>query len=146
MSGKALEKELESLTRDYTRKVQAVFNRTIKPLFDKYPNIHGVSWLQYTPYFCDGDPCYFGVYADLYYGLSIDFDGTGYEDYENLMAYREEGTDGIADDEELKKVFQDFEAFFYAFDPEQLQAVVPDEGRVYLTRDGIISVESYEHD
>lgn len=147
MSVKLLQEELKALDEEYTKNVQTVFKRAIKPLFDQYPNVSGVSWLQYTPYFCDGDPCYFGVYADLYYGLSIDFDGKGYEDYENLMSYRKDDIDDDVDDDmELKKMFQYFEAFLYAFDAEQLQKVVPDEGRVYLTRDGVMTVESYAHD
>lgn len=30
-------------------------------LFDKFPEIDGVVWDQYTPYFNDGEPCYFSV-------------------------------------------------------------------------------------
>ena len=29
--------------------------------FEKHPSVLGVAWTQYTPYFCDGDACTFGV-------------------------------------------------------------------------------------
>lgn len=32
-----------------------------KRFFEKYPQVAGIRWTQYTPYFNDGDPCSFGV-------------------------------------------------------------------------------------
>lgn len=37
-----------------------------KEYFDKHPEVYGVKWEQYTPYFNDGDPCEFrlnGIYT-----------------------------------------------------------------------------------
>jgi hypothetical protein len=147
MNNKSFHEELKSLDREYSKNVQTIFKRAIKPLFEQYPNVNGVSWLQYTPYFCDGDPCYFQMYADIYYGLLLKFDDSEYEDYENLLAYRRESVDDeIVDDEELRNVYKAFEDFLYTFTSEQMERIIPDEGRVYLARDGAMSVESYEHD
>lgn len=37
-----------------------------KVLFDTYPQIVGIKWAQYTPYFNDGDECIFGVHGVEY--------------------------------------------------------------------------------
>lgn len=34
--------------------------------FNEHPDIHALSWRQYTPYFNDGDPCVFGVREPYY--------------------------------------------------------------------------------
>ncbi len=74
--------EYTQLRRDLAQKqgkptVEALF----APLF-RYPGIKAASWTQYTPYFNDGEPCEFNVYADLrlYAGDEL---GDGEEYYED---------------------------------------------------------------
>lgn len=56
--------------------IQAVF----APLF-RYPGITGASWMQYTPYFNDGEPCEFNVYSDIrLYADEVLEDDEGYDD------------------------------------------------------------------
>ena len=47
--------------------LQEQFPAMFKELFDKYPNVSSIGWVQYTPYFNDGDECTFSVYLDDLY-------------------------------------------------------------------------------
>lgn len=39
----------------------SLFNEKTKQLFQDHPTLAAFRWTQYTPYFNDGDPCYFGA-------------------------------------------------------------------------------------
>lgn len=58
--------ELKALKSQYDRKLQeegeAAVKDAFKDLFVTYPEVESVYWNQYTPYFNDGDPCYFRVH------------------------------------------------------------------------------------
>ena len=58
--------ELKQIKAEYDRKLQhegkAAVKDAFKDLFDKYPEVRSVVWSQYTPYFNDGEPCYFSVH------------------------------------------------------------------------------------
>ena len=58
--------ELKEMKAAYDRKLQqegeAAVKDAFKDLFDKYPEVRSVVWSQYTPYFNDGDVCYFSVH------------------------------------------------------------------------------------
>jgi hypothetical protein len=41
-----------------------VLLKKAKLIFDKHPALSSFGWTQYTPYFNDGEACYFGVQAD----------------------------------------------------------------------------------
>lgn len=57
--------ELKAMKEAYDRKLQhegqAAVKDAFKDFFDKYPEVRSIVWTEYTPYFCDGDPCYFEV-------------------------------------------------------------------------------------
>lgn len=49
---------------------EAAMVEYFRDVFAAYPELHGVQWEQYTPYFNDGDECIFGVHEP-------EFDVTG---------------------------------------------------------------------
>lgn len=51
---KALQKEID-------QECKKEFGLRAKHLFDTCPGLESFSWTQFTPYFNDGDTCYFGV-------------------------------------------------------------------------------------
>lgn len=51
-------KELDSLVEKEGRSILSGF---FSDFFADNPDIHGIKWTQYTPYFMDGDPCVFGM-------------------------------------------------------------------------------------
>jgi hypothetical protein len=79
--------ELKAMKEAYDRKLQhegqAAVKDAFKDLFDKFPEARSISWRQYTPYFCDGDPCYFGVHE---FDVSLGTDETLKEQIKELKA------------------------------------------------------------
>lgn len=57
--------ELKEMKSAYDRKLkeegEAAVKDAFKDVFDKFPEIRSIMWTQYTPYFNDGDQCYFSV-------------------------------------------------------------------------------------
>ena len=95
-----------------------------KNTFEKYPQLHSVSWSQYTPYFNDGDTCTFRSnheYAD------IEGDGLEY---------------GKPEYEAIKK---EIRTFLSQFDDDLLKALCGDHVQLVVTKEGI-SVEEYDHE
>lgn len=57
---KELRKEERKIQKELGEVAKKAFKVGYKELFEKYPDLKSFSWTQYTPYFNDGDPCYFG--------------------------------------------------------------------------------------
>ena len=55
-----LKDEIFNLSKD-------VFEDGCKNIFEKYPKIESFGWNQYTPYFNDGETCFFSVNTDWIY-------------------------------------------------------------------------------
>ena len=55
-------------------------------MFVKYPNLVSFSWTQYTPYFNDGDTCYFSVNCDAEYITTEFIEDNG----ESILGYDRE--------------------------------------------------------
>mgnify|MGYP000573623665 CR=1 FL=1 len=57
--------KLNSLREAYRSELVNTFQSTLQyaaqEIFEADPGVKGISWVQYTPYFNDGDPCTFGV-------------------------------------------------------------------------------------
>ena len=113
--------ELKALKEAYDKKLneegENAIKELFKELFEKHPQLESVSWRQYTPYFNDGDPCYFRVGE-----FEPEFDGD--EDEASNDAVYE-----LAD--ELPE--------------EVLESVFGDHVKITATRDGF-EVTEYEHD
>ena len=58
-------KSLETKVKEWQEQNKVIAHQFFKHVtdyfFTKYPALENFSWTQYTSYFCDGDPCYFGV-------------------------------------------------------------------------------------
>ncbi len=60
-SANKLQEQINQLLEKARAEGQVMFSDACKKLFDAYPELKAFRWTQYTPYFCDGDPCEFGV-------------------------------------------------------------------------------------
>lgn len=143
----------EAFRQDFMTKAREEFNTTIKEIFDFIPEINYVTWVQYTPYFNDGDTCEFMVgdisftnaseeeIGNVYYG---EYDG---ED-ESVFVYPCWGSDKdkVPLTKEQKKVIDDFTNVCNSSAFEDIMLFTfGDHVRVIGNRDGF-SVEEYEHD
>lgn len=67
------------------QKFKESFNEVVKDFFELVPSVKKVVWIQYTPYFNDGDSCTFGVYSPTFCNfIDEDDEFTSYYDTSEL--------------------------------------------------------------
>ena len=119
----------------------------VKPLLQEFmkdhPEVKGIKWAQYTPYFNDGDPCTFSVSAFGFFFEGDDLDGShydgelpwrGYEGWDKANVCSLETHDACV---ALAKELGNME--------DVLETLFGDHVSVSVTPDGV-SVDEYDHD
>lgn len=128
-------------------------------IFEKYPFVKQVRWTQYTPYFCDGDPCVFSTSEPGVYLEGADLDDSPYEHEANYRYYSEDEIakydwakihnariDAIGGIELLKPLGEDIYDIWRSIPKALLEACFGDGARVTITP-GSIEIEEYnDHD
>jgi len=109
----------EKIAEEMRNSLYPVFSK----FFEKYPEVHKITWVQYTPYFNDGDPCVFGVYESEFELISND----------------------ITASEALTEDFRAVSELIETIDATVMESWFGDHAEVTVTRDGI-TVDEYEHD
>lgn len=126
----ASQEELTAAQKAFNKKANDIgedaLKEAFKEVFDKHPSLYSISWRQYTPYFNDGDPCYFRV-----------------SEYE--IEYVEDEDDEAAANDDQNKAAADVEKLFSDLDDDLLESILGDHIRVEVTAEGI-SVKEYDHD
>jgi hypothetical protein len=86
-----LREKLENMRKELRIVGESATKDALKDFFDSYPQVEAVRWLQYTPFFNDGDTCEFNVHEPLVKleGVSDDEEGgwTSGEEGGYLSAY-----------------------------------------------------------
>lgn len=61
--------EIKNIIDEYNSKIAEIqsgltetLKKSFKTIFEECPNLYMISWVQYAPYFNDGDPCEFNVH------------------------------------------------------------------------------------
>jgi len=104
-----------------------IVRSALKEMFAKYPELDKIHWLQYTPYFNDGEPCHFSM-------REIEFLD---KDENELAEYR--GTTPIAKDAQaLSKKLHGVS--------DLMESVFGEHAEVTVTRDNIVVEEYEDHD
>lgn len=132
--------ELKALIDDCDAKVKAAGKEAVasdlKAIFDAHPELLGIRWTQYTPYFNDGDACVFSVREMFHRTEGMASDAGDYEDgFEGLPWAKEKRT----------PMHEAIGAFEGALVKEVALAAFGDHCQVTATRDGV-TVEEYSHD
>lgn len=146
--------ELSALKEAYDTKLveegEAAVKELFKEFFDKYPRAETITWRQYTPYFNDGDPCYFSVHEMT---LEMNEDESGPEEgdedeEEDDDDYGDGDYDSYSlrasDDPHLKQMGEDFRNL-EAIPDDVMEHVFGDHVKVTATRDGF-DINEYSHD
>jgi len=138
--------ELTALKEAYDTKLEEegedAVKELFKELFDKHPQLQSVTWRQYTPYFNDGDPCYFRVGE-----FETDFDGEEADEDEDEEVDETTGpldivTEEVIDYDAINEAVGELEGLL----PEDvLEYVFGDHVTITATREGF-EVSEYEHD
>jgi len=120
--------DIKQLRKVIAKQEKELIKEAIKTAFDTHPEVEKISWVQYTPYFNDGERCYFGVH---YQDAEIN-DKSEYDDYDD---FESEGLDKCKTT--IIDLFENIDSSAF----EQFG-----EGRVDARRDREILVENYDHD
>lgn len=80
--------EYNTLKKKFTDQLQGIVKDAFKEFFTKFPEVTSIMWAQYTPYFNDGDTCYFSVH-DFCFRLKAEFyeEGTTEDDLDEWDRY-----------------------------------------------------------
>lgn len=147
--------ELTALKEAYDSKLveegEDALKEVFKELFEKHPRLESVTWVQYTPYFNDGDQCYFSVHdfdASIS-GPEEEDEETDEEDedlYDDDYTYGERlSTIAASEDPELQKLAEAVSELNGEIPEDVLESVFGDHCKVVATRAGFNVIE-YEHD
>lgn len=137
-----------------------LFKEGSQDIFDTYPDLVSFSWVQYTPYFNDGDECVFGV-DDYSIGLAWrnmtddeqdDADDNMWEEtfYRNAK-YADPSVElpsYLSQYEDKRWLFEAGElasGLISGVDEATMKDLFGDHVKVTVTRDGI-DTEYYDHD
>lgn len=129
-----------------------------KEFFDANPEVEEMTWVQYTPWFNDGDTCEFSV-NDIVIPVYLNDDereeaeDCHYYDLEGFQIdnyYKERLTDaeevfGADRAKELATAIKEFRSDFHSIPEEVMEGVFNNHVKVTATREGF-EVEEYEHD
>lgn len=120
----------------------------LKDFFQQVPQIKSISWTQYTPYFMDGDQCYFYVHEVFALNFIPEYP-QGYYDEDDLeegqVAYDSysirEATE-LTDEQKTicKNVFD-----IISSNGDFLEEIYGDHKAITVTADGV-QTDDYEHD
>lgn len=127
--------ELKRLKASMSEKFQEELKSAFKEVFEQYPNIIKITWMQFTPYFNDGSPCIFSVHD-----LSI-FDETIIQEDDDDY---EEGISLYGEDAEKYPLLVKMETALMSAD-DLLLEMFGDHCKITVTPNGI-DVAEYDHD
>jgi hypothetical protein len=101
----------------------------VQRLFKVHADVRAIRWVQYTPYFNDGEPCVFS--ADVS-GVMLDSDEGEIEDFEFEENYSHPMAKALGElTDTLDEVFE---------------ACFGESAQVTIYRDGKVEIEEYSHD
>lgn len=130
-----LKKKIDKLKAEVEKQYQAAFSELCKDFFAKYPNVHSFRWNQYTPYFNDGDVCYFNRYqTEVRFNTKVD------EDYD------EEEYIHYSGNKEIKAILAECEQLVEMFDNSDLETMFGDGVTVCVYPDRVDTEDCSDHD
>lgn len=149
-----IKKKMQDLKKTYLAAAKEEFKEASQSLFDKHSRLKSFGWRQYTPYFCDGDICEFGVRNDepIINGFDRWDKDEGEKNGEDLntLARKDIYIDGkwIPNenyDKDADNIVKDVVKFLRSFDYDAYLDMFEDHVMVTVTKTKVIT-EEYQHD
>ena len=123
------------------------FPTMFKELFDQFDKIDSIGWVQYTPYFNDGDECIFGVHCESYYGLYVN--GECADELDELSEEKYQNGQYVKNKNFNKEFFDQvalFRNLLSSIPEDFMKDLFGDHAQITIHKDGLIEVEEYDHD
>lgn len=137
---KKAQENIDELRRQMNEKFKEEFKPAMREWLASTPEIVGIRWRQYTPWFNDGDTCEFGM-NDIYYKpaenvIEAEYDGDYDDGYLSPYQYRSIPA--------LEAKLRELTKLLYSFS-DTFEVVFGDHVMVTINAEEI-QVEEYEHD
>lgn len=116
-----LSKQLTELKKLIVQATEAELKIAFLEIFKKFPDLKTFAWTQYTPYFNDGEPCYFSVNT-----YSIEINGNW--------------------DSGNSKIEKAVTEVLERIDSETMETLFGDHVQVTVNWDGSIKTSEHSHD
>jgi len=150
------QEEIKKLKKEMLEASNKIFTDLTKTIFEDHPKVESFGWNQFTPYFNDGDTCYFSVNTDY---IQINGESVDESDWINETKITNYGTwnrekreyEGRTEvpnldyDPELSKASDEIREFLRNFDNDFFLSQFGDHAEITITAEGV-SVDEYEHD
>jgi hypothetical protein len=147
----------EELKKQMIEASQDVFKQGMNQIFEKHSVLESFGWTQYTPYFNDGDTCYFNVYIDEPYingEYGEELDCLSKKNISNYGTWNREKkiyegrveVDNPNYNKELSEAYDDVYNFLNMFDEDYFLDAFGDHVQITVKKDGTIDTEECEHD
>lgn len=134
---------LNNLKDSFLKESEDIFAVPIREFLEDNPEVKGVSWTQYTPYFNDGDACIFDVNEFSFYLISDESDFFDYsKGYTTWYPLEESETPNY---QQINKEFDNLCDFLCGIDKELYRTLFGDHVQVIVTRDEVIK-RSHKHE
>ena len=146
---KQLIKDHAAFKKQFQAQAQTALKQSFSDFFSANPTITSINWTQYTPYFNDGEECYFTVY-DMYFNVKNldapeDQEASGDED-EGYSTYfwdnNGKNVDPVPDE---RKAFKKFSELVRTLPDEIFLDAFGNHVKMVATAEGF-NVEEYEHE
>ena len=148
--------EIKKMQNELQKKSAEIFLSSFKKLFEENPTLKSFSWSQYTPYFNDGDTCYFSANTDYLWINGENEDDASWSQEKKVISWgtynrekriyegriEQDNPDYIP---ELAEASAKVKKFLSVFDKDFYQLQFGDHVQVTITENGI-DTEDYEHD
>lgn len=121
-----LNEQIRQAREQMREKSEGLVEGVVKIFLDECPEVTGVHWTQYTPYFNDGETCEFNVNSICFHILEDEDDEI--EPYESTMLY---GTSHLEKAKKSLKVAEEYSADPEAWRKNYLDQYYKDYGRDY---------------
>lgn len=116
--------------------IKSVLPAVGKDFFARHPEIYGFGWVQYAPYFNDGDACEFSAHEVQLYLTEESHDDNGWYDGDHTSLDR--GSTVRSDFEKIKDLIE-------GIDDDYLEDLYGGDAAVLFTKDGI-EIGRHRHD
>ena len=148
--------EIKELQKELQKKSADIFLSSFKRLFEENPKLKSFGWTQYTPYFNDGDTCYFSANTDYLYINGEQEDEASWSQEKKVISWGTYNRDKRAYEGRIEQDNPDYipelatasakvKKFLNVFDEDFYQRQFGDHVRITVTENGI-ETEGYEHD
>lgn len=141
----------EQMKKNLINDFRQSLNTLATEIFKTVPQLKAISWIQYTPYFNDGDECRFSIREIIYYNYSPeqvlryaeDFDEEDHID--GQWAYNEYDLNKANLSSEVIDFLKNFESTIYS-NLEFVKEIFGDHTKIVWTIDGVNTTDYSNHD